>query len=159
VGANRCFLRPVPRNNQQHNLPVAEYRPILWAYINGPSNNGKGLASHPGEKLNLIVEMIPETNAPGFNNNIPSYVFQTSTYGTWCSGCAAQDVVTCSDWPGDKSAPTCNPSLPIQLRPYVPAHRRASGIPQIVTLRAEVVASPGRTRISADIRCSTKLRL
>ncbi len=84
--------------------------PQLMSYINGPASNG--LASHTGQKLNLIVEMIPETNAPGFNNNIPSYVFQTSTYGTWCSGCAAQDVVTCSDWPGDKSAPTCNPSLP-----------------------------------------------
>lgn len=80
--------------------------PQLWAYIQGTNNNG--LASHY-EKLNLIVEMIPEGSTS--SNGVPAYVFQPGTYASWCPTCLTtqpQDVATCSEWSGADSAPTCS---------------------------------------------------
>ncbi len=84
----------------------------LLAYIQG-TGAGPGISKY-GQTLNLIISIIPETNKPGYANHIPAYVFQPP-YASWCPNCNdkyPQDLATCSDWPGDASAPTCNPGAP-----------------------------------------------
>jgi hypothetical protein len=86
----------------------------LLDYINGitiGTTKYPGLSGYPGTKLNLIVSLVPEAGAQGGDQNqLPAYVFNPTSYtsNSWCSGCAAQDVVTCpKEWPGDLGGPTC----------------------------------------------------
>jgi hypothetical protein len=52
--------------------------PILRAYIGGVTPGG--LSSHPGQKLNLTISIIPESNSLQGGNSIPKYVFDQTTY-------------------------------------------------------------------------------
>jgi hypothetical protein len=87
---------------------------VLRAYIGGVTPGG--LSSHPGQKLNLVINITPESNGPLSTTNIPAYVFNPNTYNVaptapgWCPGCAAQDMATCGLWHGDSNAPTCTAS-------------------------------------------------
>jgi hypothetical protein len=96
--------------------------PILEGYINGTNaGHTNGLAGH-NQKINLIIEMVPESGNSSDSTLVPPYVYLPSSYtnSNWCvingQTCAAQDQVTCgtatSGWPGDASAPTCSGALP-----------------------------------------------
>jgi hypothetical protein len=90
---------------------------VLQDYINGNNGqigvNGNGLA-HYGQKINLIIEMVPEASTTD-TTQVPNYVYKFP-YGSWCATCAAQDMVSCPNaWKADSAAPTCSGGTPSQI--------------------------------------------
>ena len=90
----------------------------LQGYINGNNGqtgvNGNGLAHYRGQKINLIIEMVPEASTTD-TTQVPTYVYKFP-YGNWCATCAAQDMVSCPNaWKADSAAPTCSGGTPSQI--------------------------------------------
>jgi hypothetical protein len=95
---------PCQETAQVKNCDWSAIEQQLLAYINGPNNDGFGLAHYPGTKLNLIIVLVPEAGPNGgYQNVVPQYVFNAGTYSNWCPSCSPRSRRTSSP------APTAEP--------------------------------------------------
>jgi hypothetical protein len=77
--------------------------------------NGDGIEYHANQKINLVIEMVPEGGSTAATV-VPAYVYDAAHYSNWCTQCvtngAMQDMVSCPAWSGSVSAPTCKSNQP-----------------------------------------------